>query len=151
MINVLAEDVDTMVVDQPNALPEQSQEMCRYTQWPQPLAPDTPPQILEPCPQPRTQVTDLLCDVELLVLGMAQKPRPAVQTQQESEVAKQTMDVDMEQQRLCELAGGDILTDILLPDGPLPDVPLPDDHLPIVPLPNVPVTDARQDGLVGEE
>ena len=60
-----------------------------------------------------------------------QKPRPAVPTQQEAEVAGNTSDVVVDQQRLIESAGGDSL-----PDVPLPDVPLPE---------------ARPDGSVGEE
>jgi len=85
-----------------------------------------------------------------------QKPRPAAPTLQEAEAARNTLDVDVEQQLLGELAGGDSLPDVplpdvLLPDVSLPDVPLPDVPLPDVPLPDVPLPEARPDGSVGEE
>jgi hypothetical protein len=60
-----------------------------------------------------------------------QKTRPAAPTLREDEAARNTSDVDVEQQLLGELACGDSL-----PDVPPPDVPLPE---------------ARQDGPVGEE
>jgi hypothetical protein len=60
-----------------------------------------------------------------------QKPRPVVPTQREAEAAGNTTDVVVDQQLLIELAGGDSL----------PDVPLPD----------VPLREARPDSLVGEE
>jgi len=62
-------------------------------------------------------------------------------TLQENEAAGNTSDVDVEQQLLGELAGGDGLTDGPLPGVPLPDVPLPDVPLPDVPLPGVPLPD----------
>jgi len=39
MVYTLAEDVDTMVDDQPIGLPEQGQEICEHTPWPQPQVP----------------------------------------------------------------------------------------------------------------
>jgi len=60
-----------------------------------------------------------------------QKPRPAVPSLREAEAAGNTSDVDVDQQLLGELARGDCL----------PDVPLPD----------APLLEARLDGSVGEE
>jgi len=42
-----------------------------------------------------------------------------------SEAARETSDVDVDQQLLSELAGGDILPVVVLPDVPIPDVPHP--------------------------
>ena len=80
-----------------------------------------------------------------------QKPRPALTTQREAEVARNTSDVDVDQQLLIESSVGNSLPDIPLPDVSLPDVPLPDVSLPYVPLPNVPLPEACPDGSVGEE
>jgi hypothetical protein len=77
---------------------------------------------------------------------MPQKPRPAVPTQREGEAARNTSDVDVDQQLLIESAGGDSLPDIPLPDVSLPDIPLLDVTLPDVHLP-----EACPDGSVGEE
>jgi hypothetical protein len=70
---------------------------------------------------------------------------------QEAEAARNTLDVDVNQQLLIESAGGDSLSDVPLPDVPLLDVPLPDVSLPDVPLPDVPLPEVRLDGSVGEE
>jgi len=59
-----------------------------------------------------------------------------VPTLGEAEAARNTSDVNVEQQRLGQSAGGNSL-----PDVPLLDVPLPDDPLP----------QARLDGWVGKE
>ena len=90
-----------------------------------------------------------------------QKPCPAAPTLPKAEAAGNTSDVDVEQQLLGELAGGNSLPDGPLPDIPLPDVPLPDVPLPDVPLPDVPLPDVllpdvplpevRPDGSVGEQ
>ena len=90
-----------------------------------------------------------------------QEPRPAGPTLREAEAAGNIADVDVEQQLLCESAGGDShpnirlldvpLPDVPLPDVPLPDVPLRDVLLPDVPLPDVPLPQARPDGSVGKE
>ena len=84
-----------------------------------------------------------------------QKPRPAVQTLREDEVAGNTsdvdVDVDVDQQLLIESAGGDSLPDVPLPGVRLPDVFPPDVPLSDVPLPDVSLPDARPDGSVGEE
>jgi hypothetical protein len=39
LVNTSADNVDTMVDDQPIVLPEQGQEMRKHTPWPQPPAP----------------------------------------------------------------------------------------------------------------
>jgi len=131
MVNTSADDVDTMVHDEPIVLPEQCQEMREHTSRPQPPAPARRPQTPDPSPRPRTPETHPLSWLEHLGLVMPQKPRPAVPTQREAEAAGNTSDVDVDQQLLIELEGGDSL-----PDVPLPDVPLPEAH---------------PDGLVGEE
>jgi len=131
MVNTSADDEDTMVDDQPIMLPEQCQEMREHTPRPQPLAPAPRPQTPDPRPRPQTLETHPLSGLEHLGLVKPQKPRPAVPTQREAEAARNTSDVDVDQQLLIESAGGDSL-----PDVPLPDVPLPE---------------ARPDGSVGEE
>jgi len=50
MVNTSADDVDTIVDDETIMLPEQGQVMRKDTPWPQPLAPATKPQTLEPHP-----------------------------------------------------------------------------------------------------
>jgi hypothetical protein len=75
-----------------------------------------------------------------------QKPRPAVPTLQEADAARNTSDVDMDEQLLIDLVGGDSL-----PNVPLPYVPLPNVPRPKVPLPNVPLPQACPDGSAVEE
>jgi len=126
MVNPSANDVDTMVDDQPLVLPEQGQETREHT----PRA--EPP---EPRPQPQTLETHPLSGLEHLGLVTPQKPRPAVPTLRQAEAAGNTsdvdVDVDVDQQLLIESAGGD--------------------SLPNVPLPNVPLPEARPECSVGEE
>jgi hypothetical protein len=140
MVNSSADDVDTMVDDQPIVLSEQRQEMRGHTRRPQ-----TP----EPHPRPRTPETHPLSGLEHLGLVTPQRPRLAVPTLREAEAAGNTsdvdVDVDVDQQLLIESAGSDSLPNVPLPNVPFPDVPLPD-----VPLPDVPVPDALPDGSVGE-
>jgi hypothetical protein len=50
---------------------------------------------------------------------MPQKPRPAVPTQREAEAAGNTSDVDVDQQLLIELAGGDSRPSVRLPEARL--------------------------------
>jgi len=150
MVHTSADDVDTMVDNQPIVLPEQCQEMHEHTPRPQPPAPAPRPQTPDPRPQPRTPETHSLSGLEHLGLVTLQKPRPAVPTQREAEAAGNTSDVDVDQQLLIESAGGNNLPDIPLPDVSLPDVPVPDVPLPDVPLPDVPLPEASPDGLVGE-
>jgi len=121
MVNTSADDVDTMVDDQPIVLPEQGQEMCEHI---------TRPQSPEPRPRPRTPETHPLSGLEHLRLATPQKPRPAVPTLREAQAARNTsdvvVDVDVDQQLQIESAGGDS-------------------------LPNVPLPEARPDGSVGQE
>jgi len=70
-----------------------------------------------------------------------QKPRPAVPTLRDAEAAENTSNVNVDQQLLCKLAGGDGL-----PNVPLPNVPLPN-----VILPNAPHLEACPDGSVRKE
>ena len=50
MVNTSADNVDTMLEDQPIVLPEQGQEMREHTQWPPPPAPAPLPHTPEPHP-----------------------------------------------------------------------------------------------------
>jgi hypothetical protein len=117
MVNTSADNVDTIVDDQPIMLPEQRE----YTPLPQSPAPAPWPHTTEPRPRPRTPETHPLSGLEHLGLVMRQQPRQAVPTLREAEAAGNTSDVDVDQQLLIESAGGDSL-----PNVPLPDVPLPD-------------------------
>ena len=87
MVNTSADDVDTMVDDEPKAQPEQGQEMREHTPRPQPMAPAPRPNRPEPPRRRRTPETHTLCGLEFLCLGTAQKPRPAAQTLREAEAA----------------------------------------------------------------
>jgi len=120
MVNASADDVDTMVDDQPIVLPEQGQEMHKHTPRTQPPARAPRPPTPDPHPRPRTPETHPLSGLEHLGLVTPQKPRPVVPTLREAEAAGNTSDVDVNQQLLIESAGGDSL-----PDIPLPDIPLP--------------------------
>jgi len=80
--------------------------------------------------------TPPLSGLEDFGLVMPQKPRPAVPSLQQAEAARNTSDEDVDQQLLCESAGGDSLPDVPLPDIPLPDVAPPE---------------TRPHGSVGEE
>jgi hypothetical protein len=141
MVNTLADDVDTMVDDQPIALPEQCQEMREHTPRPQPPALAPRPQTPDPRPRPRTPETHLLSGLEHLGIVTPHKPHPVVPTLQEAEAARNTSDVDVDQQLLIKLAGGDSLPNVSLPDVSLRDFPLP----------NVPLPEACPDGSIGED
>ena len=121
MVTTSADDVNTMVDDQPIVLPEQGQEMREHTPRPQPPAPAARPQTPEPHPKPRTPETHPLSELEHLGRVTPQKRHPAVPTLREAEAAGNTSDVDVNQQPLIELAGGDSLSDVPLPDVPLPE------------------------------
>ena len=136
IVDTSADDVNTMVDDQPILLPKQGQKMGEHTPPPPPQAPAPRPQTPDPRPRPLTQETHPLSVLQYLGLMTPQKPRPAVPTLREAQAAGNTSDVDVDQQLLGESPGGDSLPDVPLPDIPLPDVPLPD---------------ARQDGSVGQE
>jgi len=96
MVNILADDVDTIVDDQPVVLPEQRRKMRDYTPQPQPLAPAPRPQTPEPCPRPHTPETNTLSGLEHLGLVTPRKPRLAVPTLREAEAAGNTLDVDVD-------------------------------------------------------
>jgi hypothetical protein len=83
----------------------------------------------------------MLSGLEFLVLMTPQKPHPVAPTLREVEAAGNISDVDGEQWRLGEWAGGHSLPDVRLPDVPPPNVPLP----------NVPLSEVRPAGSVGEE
>jgi hypothetical protein len=120
-VNTSADDVDTMVDVHPIVLPEESQELREHTPRPQPPAPAPRQQTQAPRPRPHTLETDHLSRVEHLGLGTPQKPRPAVPTLQQAEAPGNTSHVDVDQQLLDELADGDSLPNVLLPDALLPE------------------------------
>jgi len=136
LANASADDVDTIVDDQPLVSAEQGQEMRNHTSEPQSPAPAPWAHTLEPRPWPRTPETSLFGGLDFLWLVMLQQPRPAVPTPQPDEAARYTLDPDVGQQLLGESAGVDSL-----PYVPHPHVPLCDFLLPDVCL----------DGSVGEE
>jgi len=80
MVNESADDVDTMVDDQPIVLPEQVLEMREHTPRPQPPAPAPGRRTPEPCPRPQTSETYPLGGLKFLRFGTLQNPRPAVPT-----------------------------------------------------------------------
>jgi len=135
MVNTSADDVVTMVDNQPIVLPEQGQEMREHTPRPQHPAPAPRPQTPDSRPRPRTPETHPLSGLDHFGVVTPQKPRPAVPTLREAEAAGNTLhvdvdvDVDVDQQLLIEFAGGDSLPDVSLPDIRLPDVPLPEVRL----------------------
>jgi len=151
IINTSADDVATMVDDQPIVLPEQVQELREHTTQPQRPAPAPRPQTPEPRPLPRTPETHPLSGLEHLGLVTPQKPRLAVPTLREAEAAGNTSAVDVDQQLVIESAGGDSLPGVPLPDVSLPDIPLPNVPLPNVPIPYVRLPEVRLDGLVCED
>ena len=115
MVNTSADKVQTMVDDQPIMLPEQSQEMREHTPRPQPPAPAPRQQTPDPHPQPRTTETHPVCGMEHVGLVTPQKPCPPVPTQREAEAARNTSDMDVDQQLLNESVGGESLPDVPLP------------------------------------
>jgi hypothetical protein len=156
MVNISADNADTMVDDQPTVPPGHGQEMRQHTPRHQLPAPAPGPHTPEPRPRPQTPETYPLSGPEFLRLVTSQKSRPAAPTLRQTEAAGNISDVDVEQQLLSESAGSNSLLNVHLPDVPLPDVPLPDVPLPHVPLPDVPLPDlplreACPEGLVSEE
>jgi len=126
MVKTSADDADTMVDDQPIVLLEQFQRMGEHTSRPQPPVPAPRRHSPEPRPPPRTLETHLLSGLEHLALVTPQIPGLAVPSLREAEVPGNTSDVDVDQQLPTELAGGDS-------------------------LPGVPLPELRLDGSVGEE
>jgi hypothetical protein len=131
MIHTSADDVDTMVDDQPIMLPAQRLLMREYTPPPQPRAPAPWPETPKHRPRPRTPETHLITGLEHLRLMMLQRPPLAVPTLGGGEAAASTLDVDVQKQLLRESAGSNCLANVSHPDAPLTAVGL--------------------DGLVGEE
>jgi hypothetical protein len=80
MVNTSADNVSTMVDDQPIVLPAQGQKMRKHTPQPQPPASAPQAETPEPCAPPQTPETHPLCELEHLGVVMLQKPRPAVPT-----------------------------------------------------------------------
>jgi len=80
MVNTSADDVDTMVDNQPIVLPEQGQEMREHTPRPQPPAPAPRPQTPEPRPRPQPPEPHPLSGLGHVGLVTAQKPPTAVPT-----------------------------------------------------------------------
>jgi hypothetical protein len=126
MVNTSADDVDTIVDNQPIVRPEQGQEMRDDTLRPQPPVHAPQPHSLEPCSRPRTPETHPLNGLEHSDLQTPPKPRPAEPSLIEANAAGTTSDVDVDQQVQGESACGDSLPDVPLPGIPLPDVALPE-------------------------
>jgi hypothetical protein len=76
MVITLADDVDTMVDDQPIALSEQGQDMHENTPPPQPSAPVLRPQTAEPRQRPRTLHTHV--EQQLLIDSAGDDSFPSV-------------------------------------------------------------------------
>jgi hypothetical protein len=68
MINTSADDTDTMVDDQPSALPKHAQEMLENTPWVQALAPTAQPETPEPHTRQQTPETHTPSGLEFLGL-----------------------------------------------------------------------------------
>jgi len=96
MVNKSADDVDTMMDNQPIVRPEQGQEMCEHTTRPQPVAPAPWPQIPKPCPQLQTLVTHQRSGLELLGLVTLQKRCPEAPALREAEAAEITLNVNVD-------------------------------------------------------
>jgi len=122
--NTFADDVDSIVDDQPIVLHEKGQEMRMHTAWPQPPVPAPRPQTPEPCPRPLTPETHPLSGWEYLELVTPPKPHHVVPTLWEAEVARYTSDVDVDQQLVGKAAGGESVPGVSLPNVPLPDATL---------------------------
>jgi len=76
MVKTSADDVDTMVDDEPTVLPEQGQEMREHTPRPQPPAPAPRLQTPEPPPRPRTLETHTLSGTGVFGASDAAKTSP---------------------------------------------------------------------------
>ena len=151
MLITSADHVDTLAGNQPTVLPEQAQEMRKRTPRPHPLAPAPRQPTLLSRPQRHTLETHPLCWLEYSGHVTPQRPRLALPTLEEAEAARNTLDMDVDQQLLMESAGGNSLADVPFPDVTLPNVRLPDVPFPGVPLPDVPLPEARPDRSVGNQ
>ena len=121
MVNTWADDVDTMVDDQPMIIPGQGEEMREHTPRPQPPQPAPQPQTLEPRPPPQTPQTHPLSRLEQLRLVTPQNPCLAVPTLREAGATVNTSYVDVDQQLLGKSGVGDSLPEVFRPDAPLPE------------------------------
>jgi len=121
MVNTSADVINIMVDDEPTVLPEQGQKIPEHTLQPQPLVPAQRAQTPETRPWPRNPQTHALGALQHWGLVTPQKRRPAVASLSDAESAGNTSDVDVDQVLHGELAGGDSLPDIHLPDAPLPE------------------------------
>jgi hypothetical protein len=128
MVYTWADNIDTIVDDEPNMLPEPGLVMGESTPRPERPVPAPRPHTPEPLPQPRTPETFPITGLEYLGLRKPQKLRPAAPTLREAEAMENTLDVDGEHQQLGESAGGHRLHDIALLDVPLPET-RPDDSV----------------------
>jgi hypothetical protein len=100
MVNLSADDVDTMVDDQPILLNEQGQKMRKHTPWRQHMVPAPRSQTPERCLSPRNPEPAPLMGLEHMGLLTPQKPRPAMPTLEEAEAARNTSDMNVDQQLL---------------------------------------------------
>jgi hypothetical protein len=131
MVNTSTDEDETMEDDLPMLQPEQGQETCEHTPQPHPTAPASPPSTPDHRQQPRTLETDPLSALEILWPVTPRTPRTAVPTLCGAVAARNSVDVDVDQQLGGELTG--------------------DNSLPSVPLPNITVLEARPGYKVGGE
>ena len=120
MVNTLADDLDNMVEDKAIVLPEQCQEMQEYTPRPKPQATAPRPQILGPHPRPRTLATHPLGGLEFLLIVTLLKARREVPTLRKAEAARNTSDVEVDQQLLGLSAGCERVPYVTLTNVPHP-------------------------------
>jgi hypothetical protein len=123
MVIISADDVDTMVDDKPIAPPVQGQQMREHTTRPQPPAPSPLSETLDTRPPTRIPETHPLSGLRHFRLVTPPQSPPEMPTLREAEAAGNFSDVDVDQQLIGELAGGNSL-----PDDPLSDTFLPDTH-----------------------
>jgi len=107
-------------------LPQQCLEFHEHSPRQQPPVATPRPQTPERRPLQWTPETHPLSGLEFLGLVMLDNPPLAMPTLWGAEVARNTLDVDENQQLLGESAGGDHFPDVPLPDVPPPEVGL--DH-----------------------
>jgi hypothetical protein len=97
MVNTSADDVDTMVDDQPIIVPDQGQVIHEHTPRAKPLASAPWPQSPEPHPRAQTLETNPPNGLQHLRLVRAQNPQLVVQTLREADAARNTADEDVNQ------------------------------------------------------
>jgi hypothetical protein len=134
-------DVDNIVDDQPTVLPRQGKEMHELTPR---------PQSQEPLARPPTPEPHALSPLEFLGLVKPQIPHLVALNLLKSEAARNTSNVDVEQQLLSTMSVGDNLSNVTLAEVLLRAVFFPVVSLPNVPLPDVSLTEMDPDGLGGQ-